>query len=54
MKKIHNVFAYYDSSTLKNVKCQVIALKKILYDVMLKYICAKKSMSHKKYKYILK
>jgi hypothetical protein len=29
MKNFHNVFGYYDRSTLKNVKCQRITLLKI-------------------------
>ncbi len=40
MKDFHNVFAYYDRSKPKEVKCQGNQTFIFLYDVMFLYICA--------------
>jgi hypothetical protein len=54
MKDFHNVFVYYGKSKLKEMNCLTNYTFFISYDVMLKYICAKKYTSQctKKCKYI--
>jgi hypothetical protein len=39
MKKFHNVFAYYDTSKPKEIKCQINCTLLFSYDVMLEYLC---------------
>ncbi len=55
MKDFHNVFAYYDKSKPKKIKCQRNYIF-ISYDMMLKYIAQKEStLQHiQKCKYIQK
>jgi len=45
MKYFHNVFAYYDKSKPKEIKCHR-NYTFISYDMMLKYICAKNLICH--------
>jgi hypothetical protein len=56
MKDFHNVLTNYDRSKLKEIECKKATFIYISYDVMLKYICAKKKSYNilKKYKYIKK